>query len=61
MFAREVEVQALERTNAKNRDWNDARHARHDASIQQDSAAIHFADVGELYGVLVLLSAPTEP
>jgi len=53
-------VQALERSEATNRDRDATRHPRHDARVEKDPTAGHFADIDEV-GLVGALAAPTEP
>jgi hypothetical protein len=53
-------VRALERSETSNRDWDLARHPRHDSRVEKDSAAGHLSDVDQL-GPFIASPAPTEP
>lgn len=54
-------MQAAERSQSPNGDRNDSRHARHDASIQEQLAVGNLADVDQLVQARIAVAAPTEP
>lgn len=53
-------MQALERSEASNRDRDLSRHPRHDSRVEQDPPAGHFPDIDQS-GLLIASAAPTEP
>jgi hypothetical protein len=60
LIAGEVQLQAVERSEATNCDRDRSRHARHDSRVEKDPPAGHFADIDQR-GLLIASAAPTEP
>jgi hypothetical protein len=60
LIAGKVQVQAPERSEATDGDWDVARHAMHDPRVGKDPPAGHLPNIDQL-GPLIPSLAPTEP